>query len=73
MVFALSTGHQIGLAGVGAAFITYALLSSFVFPRLSPNFPGKKGLRWYIPLSFCFFVAMLGAVLKFSARRASLR
>jgi mono/diheme cytochrome c family protein len=65
MLFALSTGHQIGLAGTGAAFIIYALLSSFVFPRLDPDFPGKKGLRWYLPLSICFFLAMIGAVLVF--------
>ena len=65
MVFGLSTSHEIGLAVTGAIFIIFALLSSFVFPRLDPNFPGKKGLRWYIPLCFVFFLAMLGAVLYF--------
>ena len=65
MVFGLSTAHEIGLAVSGAIFITFALLSSFVFPRLDPNFPGKKGLRWYIPLCFVFFIGMLGAVLYF--------
>jgi mono/diheme cytochrome c family protein len=65
MVFALSTSHEIGLAVTGAIFITFALLSSFLFPRFDPNFPGKKGLRWYIPLCFVFFAAMLGAVLYF--------
>ena len=65
MVFALSTGHEIGLAATGAIFIIFALLSSFVFPRFYPNFPGKKGLRWYIPLCFVFFIAMLSAVLYF--------
>jgi mono/diheme cytochrome c family protein len=65
MLFALSTGHQIGLAGTGGAFILFALLSSFVFPRLDPNFPGKKGLRWYLPLSAAFFLTMIGAVLVF--------
>ena len=65
MVYALSTGHEIGLAVAGAIFITFALLSSFVFPRLDPNFPSRKGLRWYVPLSFCFFAMMLAAVLVF--------
>jgi len=65
VLFALSTAHEIGLAAMGAIFITFALLSSFVFPRFNPNFPGRKGLRWYIPLSFCFFIAMLGAVIVF--------
>jgi mono/diheme cytochrome c family protein len=65
MIFALSTGHEIGLAAVGAAFISFALLSSFVFPRMNPDFPTRKGMRWYIPLSFCFFAAMIAAVLIF--------
>ena len=65
MVFGLSTSHEIGLAVSGAIFITFALLSSFVFPRFDPNFPGQKGLRWYIPLSCLFFVGMLGSVLYF--------
>ncbi len=53
MVFALSTGHEIGLALVGGAFIVFALLSSFVFPRRNPNFPGRRGMLWYIPLCVC--------------------
>ena len=65
MLFALSTGHKIGLATTGAVFITFSLLSSFVFPRLWPGFPGRKGLRWYIPLCFCFFFAMMAAVFVF--------
>jgi mono/diheme cytochrome c family protein len=65
MVFGLSTSHQIGLAVCGVLFIGFALLSSFVFPRRDPNFPGQKGLRWYIPLCFVFFVGMLSAVIVF--------
>jgi len=71
MVFALSTGHQIGLAATGAAFIVFALLSSFVFPRISPDFPGKKGMVWYIPLAVCFFAAMISAVLVFGREKKS--
>ncbi len=69
MLFALSTGHEIGLAVTGAIFIAFALLSSFVFPRLNPDFPTKKGLRWYLPLAFCFFAAMLAAVLVFGREK----
>jgi cytochrome c2 len=65
MVFALSTSHEIGLAVTGVIFIIFALLSSFVFPRFNPNFPGRMGLRWYIPLCFVFFIAMLSSVLYF--------
>jgi mono/diheme cytochrome c family protein len=64
MVFALSTGHQIGLAGTGAAFIVFSLVSSFVLPRSNANFPGK-GRNWYLLLSVAFFVAMMSAVVVF--------
>jgi hypothetical protein len=69
MVAALSTGHEIGLAATGAAFISFALLSSFVFPRRYPDFPGRRGMLWYIPLSVCFFVAMIAAVLIFGREK----
>jgi cytochrome c2 len=70
MVFRLSTSHEIGLAVTGAIFITFALLSSFLFPRFDPNFPGRKGLRWYIPLCFVFFLAMMSSVLYFGREQA---
>ena len=70
MIFALSRSHEIGLAGTGAIFITFALLSSFVFPRMSPNFPGRKGLRWYIPLCFVFFLAMMSSVIYFGREQS---
>ncbi len=64
VVAGLSTGHKIGLAAVGATFIVFALISSFVLPRRNPNFPGR-GLGWYIVVCVLFFVAMLSAVLVF--------
>ncbi len=70
MVFGLSTSHEIGLAATGAIFIIFALLSSFVFPRFNPNFPGKKGLRWFIPLCVVFFVAMMSSVLYFGQEQS---
>jgi mono/diheme cytochrome c family protein len=60
----LSTGHQIGLAAVGACFIAFALISSFVLPRRDPNFPGKH-MPVYIVISVVFFIAMISAVLIF--------
>src|SRR4051812_36904573 len=64
VVAGLSTGHKIGLAAVGGAFIVFALVSSFVLPRRNPNFPGKfMGL--YVTLCVVFFAAMLSAVLVF--------
>lgn len=64
VVAALSTGHKIGLAAVGVAFIVFALVSSFVLPRRNPNFPGK-GMGWYVVLCVLFFLAMISAVLVF--------
>ena len=60
----LSSGQKIGLAAVGAAFIVFALVSSFVMPRRNPNFPGK-GMGWYVTVCVLFFVAMISAVLVF--------
>ncbi len=70
MLVGLTTGHEIGLAGTGAAFIVFSLLSSFVFPRRDPNFPGQKGLRWYLPLAGLFFVAMMSSVVVFGREQA---
>jgi mono/diheme cytochrome c family protein len=64
VVAALSTGHKIGLAAVGIAFIVFALISSFVLPRRIPNFPGRY-MGWYVTACVVFFVAMLSAVLVF--------
>jgi mono/diheme cytochrome c family protein len=64
VVAALSSGHKLGLALVGAAFIVFALVSSFVLPKLNPDFPGR-GVGWYVTLSVVFFVAMVAAVIVF--------
>ena len=65
----LSTGNKIGLAGFGAAFIVFALVSSFVLPRRNPNFPGRF-LGLYITIAVLFFVAMLSAVLIFGREKS---
>jgi mono/diheme cytochrome c family protein len=65
----LSSGHQIGLAVVGAAFIVFALVSSFVLPRRNPNFPGRfMGL--YLTIAVLFFIAMIAAVLVFGKEQS---
>src|SRR5512146_2575587 len=65
----LSSGHKIGLAAVGAAFIVFALVSSFVLPRRTPNFPGRF-LGLYVTVSVLFFLAMLSAVLIFGKEKS---
>jgi len=63
---ALSTGHEVGLGVTAAAFITFALASSFLFPRLRPDYPGR-GLLAFVVVAFVFFFGMLAAVETFGA------
>ena len=64
IVFALSTGHELGLGLFGLAFIVFALLSSMVVPRYRPGFPGQH-LTAFVLVTICFFAAMLFAVFYF--------
>lgn len=66
LLAALSSAQKAGLAGMGAAFIIFALLSSFVIPRRWPDFPGRH-LWAYVGLVGCFFVTMM-LVVVFVAR-----
>jgi uncharacterized cupredoxin-like copper-binding protein len=59
---ALSTEHQIGMLVAAGLFIGFALLSSFVFPRYWPEFPGSRGLTAFVVASLALTVAMLLAV-----------
>jgi cytochrome c6 len=58
----LSTSHKFGLAAVGAAFIAFALISSFVLPKRNPNFPGDR-MKLYVTVCVLFFAAMVAAVI----------
>ena len=68
MVFALSTGHEIGLALTGAVFIVFALISSFVLPSRNANFPGRYR-NLYLVLCIAFFAAMMSAVIVFGREK----
>jgi uncharacterized cupredoxin-like copper-binding protein len=61
VLLALSTWHKIGLAGVAAVFIVFALASSFLFPRYRPSYPAGR-LGWFIVVTLALFVGMLAAV-----------
>lgn len=69
LVYALSTGNKIGLGVAAAAFIAFALTSSFLFPRFRSSFPGR-GLPAFVVVSFLFFIGMLAAVEVFGAEKA---
>ena len=64
MLAALSTAHKLGLGLSGLTFVIYALVSSMVVPRSSPNYPGRR-LGVFVVVTFLMFVGMLAAVLVF--------
>jgi len=64
MLMGLATGNAIVLAGMAVIFIAFALISAFVIPRRSPNFPGRR-LGVYVVVCFLLFLAMMGTVLIF--------
>jgi mono/diheme cytochrome c family protein len=69
LLASLSAAQKAGIAGMGAAFIIFALVSSFVIPRYRPDFPGRR--VWpYVGLAAGFFVAMI-AVVVFVGREKS--
>jgi cytochrome c551/c552 len=68
MLFALSTGHEIGLAATGGAFVLFALVSAVVLPRYSADFPGRA-LPLYIVVCLAFFAATISAVLIFGKEK----
>jgi mono/diheme cytochrome c family protein len=62
LIVGISAGHKIGLGLVGLAFIAFALTSSFLLPRLRPQFPGKGGVAGFTAVTVLFFCAMMSAV-----------
>jgi mono/diheme cytochrome c family protein len=58
----LTAGQKLGLVIVAAVFIGFALLSAFVLPRRNPDFPGPRGLRWFIVVTVLLLASMLTAM-----------
>jgi len=62
VLLALTGGQKLGIALTAAAFIAFALLSSFVLPRRDVNFPGRR--MWlFIVVSIVFFAGMMTAMI----------
>ena len=70
MLLALSTSHKVGLGVVAGLFIVFALLCSFVFPRMNANFPGRR-VGLFVAVVALLTLAQLGAVEKFAAESES--
>jgi mono/diheme cytochrome c family protein len=62
VVLGLSTAQELGLAGVAAAFIAFAVVSAFVLPARDPGFPGRR-LGLFVAVTALFLVAMIAAIL----------
>jgi cytochrome c6 len=61
----LSTTSAIALAVMAGIFIVFALLSSFVFPKRNPDFPGPR-FRWvYVVACTGLFLLMMSTVIVF--------
>jgi uncharacterized cupredoxin-like copper-binding protein len=58
---ALSTSHKLGLAIAAATFTVFAIASSFLLPRLRPDYPGRR-LGPFLFVSVLLFAGMLTAV-----------
>jgi uncharacterized cupredoxin-like copper-binding protein len=61
LLFGLSTGHKIGLLVAAAIIISFALASSFLAPRLRPDYPGRA-LNVFVVASLVLFAMMIAAV-----------
>jgi mono/diheme cytochrome c family protein len=61
----ITTEGKIGLALIAGLFIVFALLSSFWFPRRSPEYPGNR-LGLFVLATVVLFVATLAAVVVFA-------
>jgi plastocyanin len=62
VLLGLTTAQKLGLAGVAAVFVAFALLVSMVIPRYRPDFPGRRNLRLFVALTIALTIAMLAAV-----------
>ncbi len=65
MLLGITTGGKIGLGLVAGLFIVFALLSSFVFPRRNPDFPGNR-LGLFSLVTVLLFVATVAGVFVFA-------
>jgi mono/diheme cytochrome c family protein len=66
MLVALTGRQELGLALVAGVFICFALVSAFLIPRRWPDFPGRRGLKWFLVLTVLLFASMMTAVAVFA-------
>ena len=62
MLVGITNSGKLGLGLVAGAFIVFALLSSFYFPRRDPNFPGNRLGLFTLITVLLFIVTMAGVI-----------
>ncbi|MBA2475888.1 MAG: hypothetical protein H0V40_08055 [Actinobacteria bacterium] len=62
MLLALTGPRTVALLSIGGVFICFALASSFLLPRVRPDFPGRRGLPVFIVVTVALMLTMLGAM-----------
>lgn len=65
MLLAISNSGKVWLGLLAGAFIVFALLSSFWFPRRSPDFPGNR-LGLFVAITTVLFAATMAGVVVFA-------
>ena len=65
MLLAITSEGKVALGVLAGAFIVFALLSSFYFPRRNPDFPGNR-LGLYIAVAALFFLGTMAGVIFFA-------
>ena len=62
MLLAITSEGKLGLGLLAGAFIVFALLSSFYFPRRNPDFPGNRLGLFVVVTTVLFLGTMAGVV-----------
>jgi mono/diheme cytochrome c family protein len=65
VLLGITTEGKLGLGLLAGAFIAFALLSSFYFPRRNPDFPGNR-LGLFVLVTAVLFVATMAGVVFFA-------
>ena len=70
LLFALSSGHKLAIAVMGAIFAGFSLIAAMLIPRWRPQFPGR-GLPGFVGLCLLLFAGMITVVIVFGRESKS--
>jgi len=70
LLFGLSSGNKTAIIVMAAIFTGFALLCSLLFPRWSPQFPGRR-LWLFVGICVLLFLGMMTTVIVFAKESKS--